>query len=103
MPGITDSHNEKLPNLSNDNQKSSETEENNEIQAQEPHNNEESNGREEPVEQPYEPPENVRELTQTDKLNRHLLRSFLEHINSQNIQINGNDMDVDADEDSAEW
>lgn len=104
MPGVTDSHSENVPNLNNGNANINNSAQNNEVQNEEQHQNEQNNGRVEPVNEQYEPPENVRELTQTDRINRQLLKSFLEHINSQNIQINGDDMDINPDEDnSAEW
>jgi len=48
--------------------------------------------------------ENVRELTQTDRINRHLLKSFLEHINSQSIKLPVDELETEDDPDNdADW
>lgn len=49
-------------------------------------------------EENYMPPETARELTQTDKINRHLLKSFLEHMKSQHMETEETD-----DDNSGEW
>lgn len=104
MPGVTNSKSENVPNSTNASANVNNAGQNNEIQNQEQPQNVQNNGRVEPVDEQYEPPLNVRELTQTDRINRQLLKSFLEHITSENIQINGDDIDINPEEDNnAEW
>lgn len=44
-----------------------------------------------------------REITQTDRINKFLLKSFLERMNNQIGEANGNGDNAEADADADEW